>query len=349
MNPTGHLLGWVEPLWLLLLPLALLPWRYGFIRPWRYSSLGLWPEDRASVQLERALKVLGSLAMLGLVVGLAGPYRPAYEVDRPGRGAEVVLMLDRSLSMDQPFVTEGKPLTNMPGGKVLGYARPLGEDFKSKGKMARQAVSDFVGQRAADRFGLVAFSTVPLRTLEFTDKQAAVQAAIAAADVGRGLSETDIGSALLEGLSYFDQRPYTGSRILMLISDGGDHLDPDARDRIAQQALRQRVAVYWLYLRSLGNPPLQAQVDEGEAVDSLPERALHLYFQRLGVPYRAYEVDNADALREAVADVNRLENLPLLTTDTVSRRDLSAAALGLAALATVLLAAAAALGVSQWR
>jgi mxaC protein len=334
------------PWWLLALPLAVLPWRRGLLAPQLFSSLDLLGADRASLLLDRALRAAGSLAITATLLALTGPYLPAYPVERSGQGAEIVALLDRSLSMDQPFGLKGKPLQTAPGGRILGYTRPDGANAASKAKVAREVLGEFAALRRHDRFGLVAFSVVPLHVLDFTERQSALQAAIAAGRKGRGLSETDIGAALLEGLSFFDGRAYTGSRILLLVSDGGDHLAPDLREHLARVLREQRVSLYWLYLRSVGNPGLKAQADDSPgSEDSVPERALHRFFAGLGVPYTAYEVDNPDALRRAVADVNRLENLPITYTDTVGRRDLGGLCLGLALVALVLLGLASALGV----
>ncbi|MFM2068155.1 MAG: hypothetical protein RLZZ584_3064 [Pseudomonadota bacterium] len=335
-----------SPGWLLALPLAALPWRRGLLAPQLFSSLALLGPDPASLWLDRGLRGAGSLAIAATVMAMAGPYLPAYQVERSGQGAEIVALLDRSLSMDQPFGVQGKPLQTMPGGRILGYTRPMGADAATKARVAREVLGEFAAQRRADRFGLVAFSVVPLHVLDFTERQSAVQAAIAAGRKGRGLSETDIGAALREGLGYFDGRAYTGSRILMLVSDGGDHLEPELGEHLARQLRAQRVSLYWLYLRSVGNPGLQAESGDSPGSDeTVPERAMHRYFTSLGVPYKAYEVDNPDALRTAVADVNRLENLPITYTDTVGRRDLGGVCLGAALLALLVLGMAALLGV----
>ena len=75
-----------------------------------------------------------------------------------------------------------------------------------------------------------------------------IQAALAAGSVGKGLGDTDIGRALLAGAAYFEARPYVGSRILLLISDGGARLDTGTRERIAAALKQHRIGVYWLYL-----------------------------------------------------------------------------------------------------
>jgi mxaC protein len=67
---------------------------------------------------------------------------------------------------------------------------------------------------------------------------------------------------------------------------------------------------------------------------------LHRFFESLGVPYRAFEADNPEAIRTAVETINRLETSPALYVEQTPRRDYSnhAYALALCAL-SVLLAA----------
>ena len=77
-------------------------------------------------------------------------------------------------------------------------------------------------------------------------------------------------------------------------------------------------------------------------------RVLDRFFAGLGVPYKAYEVDNPDALRRAVADVNRLENLPITYLDTVPRRDLSQVGYGVALACVLALLGANLLEIKRW-
>lgn len=340
-----------HPLWLLLLPLALLPLWRPFAARLGYSSLALLPEDAASRWLDRGLRAAGVTALAALLLALAGPYRPERQVERQGQGAEIVLLLDRSRSMDQAF---GKARDGLGvGGNYSPYFSLSGEKAvadRNKGEAARRVLTQFVNQRPNDRFGMVVFSTLPMRVLDFTEKPEAVKAAIAAGQVGRGISETDIGQALQEGLAFFEQRPYTGSRILMLVSDGGDHLDAVARERLTTLMQRYRVSLYWIYIRSSRSPGLsEAEGLSPENAEAVPEYFLHSYFKNLGVPYRAYEAENPDALERAVADVSRLENLPITYTDTVPRASYAPLAYALAAGAVALLCLARWKELPAWR
>jgi len=315
-----------QPVWLWLLPLALLPLFAQVRGALPNAWVTMLPHDRASRALQWLLRAAAVLALAALVVGIAGPYRPEFEVERVGRGAEIVLLLDRSRSMDQSFGGGRNAAIRGTGPEALDYYSRLraAEGRETKGLVARRVLSEFAAKRPDDRFGMIVFSTLPLRLLEFTQKSEVIQAAIGAGNVGRGLSETNIALAVEAALGYFEDRPYTGSRIVMLVSDGGDRLDPSARERIARLAHKTRAAIYWIYIRSARSPGLLPDQAEPPAnADAVPEYFLHRYFLSLGVPYRAYEAGTPEALQQAVDDVNRLENLPITYKDTVPRRDLS--------------------------
>jgi mxaC protein len=340
-----------DPWLLVLLPLALLPlWRHSGA-PLPNGWLAYAPHDRASAWLGIVLRLLAAAVVAALVVALAAPHQPEYTVERVGRGAEIVLVLDRSRSMDQGF-EPGRPL-NAPSGtgpEALEYFNQARSRLRdSKGKVARQLLAEFTAQRPQDRFALVVFSTLPMRVLDFTAKQEVIQAAIAAGNIGRGLSETDIGRALDAALELFVDRPYTGSRIVLLVSDGGDRLDPDTREQLARALTKLRVSVYWLYLRSANSPGLRpTPQDASAAADSVPELMLHRFFESLQTPYHAYEAGDSEALKQAIADVNRLENLPITTHELVPRRDLTPWISAAALCGVLLLLAASWLEIRRW-
>jgi mxaC protein len=343
-----------EQAWALwLLPLALLPLFARAGTPLRNGWLAFAPRDRASDALGWLLRVAAALAIAALVVAIAGPHRPEYTVERIGRGAEIVLVLDRSRSMDQGFA--GAPRA-APNGRRTGpeaidyyFSQAPARLRESKGQVARQLLGEFTARRPDDRFALVVFSTLPMRVLEFTDRTDVIQAAIAAGNIGRGLSETNIGLALDAALGMFDGRPYAGSRIVMLVSDGGDRLDPESRERLAAMARKQRVAIYWLYLRSANSPGLRvAEGDAPGAIESVAELMLNRFFESLETPYRAYEAGDSEALQRAIADVDRQEKLPITYLDLVPQRDLAPWCHGLALLCVLLLLGVNLVEIRRW-
>jgi mxaC protein len=339
------------PLWLWALPLAALPLVAPGGRALDGGALARVPGDVASRAVDVVLRVASVLALAAIVVALAGPYRPEVAVERTGRGAEIVIVLDRSRSMDQGFA--GTSAARAPAGTrpeaLEHYVRQQHvRQREPKRRVAVQMLSEFAARRPQDRFGMVVFSTRPMRVLDFTSKTAIVQAAIAAGDAGRGVADTDIGLAMEAALDMFEGRPYAGSRLVMLVSDGGDHVSPDMRERIAELARRHRVGIDWIYIRSALSPGLADEAAAGAASDTVPEYFLHRFFRDIGVPYRAYEAEDPQALQAAIDDIDRLENLPLTYYDTVPRRDLAVWGYGVALAAALLLLAANLVERRQW-
>lgn len=310
------------------LPLALLPLLAPAGRTLAYSAVQLMPRDLASGLMRWLLRVASVGALGALILALAGPYRPEYEVERVGSGAEIVLLLDRSRSMDTAFARQRNPAATSGGAldatSLEAYIRnsPT-RASQSKGQVAREMLAEFAARRSEDRFAMTVFSTLPIPVLDFTQKPEAIQAAIAAGNVGRGLSETNIGLAMQSALDRFEGRPYTGSRIVLLVSDGGDHVDVDAQAAIAHRVRQHRVSIYWIYIRSSRSPGLRAPAgDSPGSADTVPEFFLHRFFESLGTPYKAYEAEDPQALQAAIDDVDRLENLPITYLDTIPRRPL---------------------------
>jgi hypothetical protein len=214
----GH--EFASPLWLLALPLALLPQWPRRRHTLDHACIDWLPRDALGDALLRGGRIAAAIAMLAAIVGVAGIGQPATELQRTGRGAEIAIVLDRSRSMDEPLVPKGR--------------QPVVDStYESKGKVARRLLSDFAQRRPEDRYALLLFSSTPMAVVSFTQHGEVVQAAIEAGGIGRGLSETDIGRALLAGAEQFERRAYSGSRILLLVSDGAAQVDPDMRERLA--------------------------------------------------------------------------------------------------------------------
>lgn len=317
-----NVLDFEMPWALLLLPLALLPLlrrrRDSITFPW----LAWLPADRAGRIVRLAWSLLALVALAGLVLALARPGRPETFVQRVGEGAEILILLDRSRSMDDHMLpSDWRSLDP----NVLLYHKG-----RQKSEVARDLLSKFVAQRPEDRFSLMYFSNRPLSVVPFTEHTEVMQAGIAAGGTGRGIADTEVGRALGAAIEAFDDRAYSGSRIILLVSDGGAHLDEATSAGIRAGLARNRIALYWLYLRSYNSATLDAQDARWE---NAPEIALHRFFQTLHTPYRAYEAEVPEDLAKAVADVGRQQNLPLEFSERIPRQDYSQVFIALAACA----------------
>lgn len=300
-------LGFAMPWALFGIIAALAPWLGAGQRSTVYSSLTMVPEDRWSRIADRMFQSFASLSLAGLVLGIAGPYLKEQWVDRIGTGAQIVLLVDRSSSMNENFA-----------GRYLG-----GAARETKSATARRLLAEFVSRRKDDLFAVVTFSAAPVYVLPLTQDHDAVLAAVASiAERGHGV--TNIGSGLAMALNFFAGRPVTGSRIILLVSDGAARIDEETRSRIAQTFADTQTRLYWIYLRNRTGARL-ADKPENPGESTTPEYFLHQYFQILGVPYQAHEADNPEALRDAITEIEKLENEPLHYRQKLPRQDLSAA------------------------
>ena len=310
------MLAFDRPWLLALLLCAVIPFVVRMLRSSGHPRLETTPRDPLSLSVDWGLKLTGAAAIVALVLGLAGLHRPGGTLERTGQGAHLVLLIDRSASMDNTFANR----------------RPDGEE-ESKAAAARRLLLDFLETRLQDRIAVAAFSTSPMLLLPMTNRREAMRGAVSGI-AEPGLSQTDVGRGLAMAFSLFEEESGTASRALLLVSDGAGVIAPDVQEFLRAEAARKASNLYWLYLRSEGSkgifePPAPNEIDSPQL---RPERHLHLFLQRLGVPYRAFEAENPEAVAEAIEEIGTLERRPLIYRERLPRRDLDALAYGAAAL-----------------
>lgn len=271
MNLFG--LEWFHPWFLLLLPLAALPW-FNHNLDKTVAWVDLVPVDPWSRFFNIGLKSLASLVIAALTLALASPSIPEQKVERVGEGAEIVLLLDRSRSMDAPFAVKHQAAAVSVGGD------------NSKRNVARDYLTEFVKNRPDDRFGFVFFSTKSINLLPLTYDKDVVLATINANALGKGLSDTNMADALLNSAKMFEGQPYRGARIVLLVSDGGQLLTDEDKERITNLYREMNLSIYWIYLKSNQAMTLESEDDDSLLWVDIPERKLHNFFKSIGVPYR---------------------------------------------------------------
>jgi len=292
----------VDHAWVLPLLILCVPALRGQEAAWvGISSLLRVPEDPLSLWVDRFLRVLAALAIACIVLGLAGLHEGARSIARSGRGAHIVLVLDRSLSMDEAFARTGEK------------AR------MSKTVAAAQMIEAFFASRPHDSFGVLAFSTQPIAAMPLTDHREAVAATMAAM-AQKALANTDIGAALESAISLFVADDPAATRVLFFVSDGAGHIPENVQADLRTKMLLQRIHLYYLYLRSGDAPPLQGGASN--AADTAQPAELDAFFRSLGVPYRAFEAENPGAITSATDAINRLETHPIAYWEKVPRVDL---------------------------
>lgn len=300
-------MNFTHPWVLILLLLALLPFFAGIFKNRQTSWNQLIPASGTTRWVNRLIKLLGLIAFTGMVLGLAGMYQTEKTFTRTGTGAHIVFVLDRSASMNETF-----------GGKVPD------KDTPAKSQVARRLLSEFVEERPHDLFGVVGFSTQPFYISPLTEHKSATQAAINSL-TSPGLAFTNVAKGLGMGLSYFQDQPHTGSRVIVLVSDGAATLDHRAQRVLREWFERYQVSLYWFFLRTengLGifSEPATARDDNPRV---MPERYLDQFFRTLPIPYHAYEIDTPESLEAAIDQLDDLESLPLVYNETIPRNDLT--------------------------
>ncbi len=299
-------IDFAHPFWLLALPLASLPWWHQGGRKMDYPALAWLETDPLSKQLTWLWQFWTSLFLLSLIFSLAAPYVKEQKIARMGQGAHIVLTIDRSSSRNENF-----------SGRYMG-----GFEKESKSAAARRLLLEFVSQREQDLFSVVTFSTAPIHVLSLTQDHEAVKAAIAAIGL-RGRGVTNIAPGLAMALEAFREHPMTGTRVILLVSDGGARIDPDTQERLRQGFEDLGVRLYWIYLRNRRSVSVLHPPKRNLSETRTPEFFLHRYFQSLQIPYLVFEADNPQSLAKAINTIGTLENRPLPYFEIVPRRDIS--------------------------
>jgi mxaC protein len=320
---------WV--LW--LLPLALLPLVLERTHSRSYSWVAMLPKDPLSSLIGLLLKILATLALLAIIIGLAGPHSLEQKVERIGVGAQIALVLDRSASMDDAFSGGGSD------GRV-------GE---TKSIAASRLMTDFVNQRQNDMIGIITFSNSAMYVLPLTENREAVLGAIRAT-AGNSLFQTNIGSGLTSAASLFDKVPDSGSRAIILLSDGAGRMSGEVQAKLRDWLQQLQANLYWIVLRQPGGLSIFDETYVPKEDQALPaEFELYEYFKTLRTPFNAYEAEDPKSLAAAMADINQKEKKPIKYLERIPGRDYSQHCYTLAALMIGLLLSVKYLEVRTWR
>lgn len=309
---------------LLLLPLALLPLLFSSQREQSYPSIGGIEADPLSLAIDWTLRIAGAIAIVALILGLGGLHRLGRTIEKSGEGAHIVLLIDRSSSMDNTFA---------------GRAPEGGEESKSAA--ARRLLKDFIIHRDHDLVGVAAFSTSPMHILPMTEHKDAVMAAVDAMDRA-GLAMTNVGRGLALSLDMQEADTSPAARVIVLVSDGAAVIDRKVQDKLRAAFARRPINLYWLFLRTAGTPGISTVPAPGEedTPQAMPERHLDKFFKSLGIAYRAFEAENPEAIALAISEIGKLERSPITYLERIPHEDLSARAFAVAAAALLVLLAA---------
>lgn len=294
-----------NPWALLLLPAALVPFWLKTHQGQLYSWLDLMPEDRLSDLANLAVKAITALMLASIVLALAGPQGQEQKIRKIGKGAQTVLVIDRSVSMEEPFA-----------GDASGHAAEI------KSMAARRLITKFIDSRPDDMMGVLAFTNSALYGVKITANRDAIHSAINAA-TSAGINQTNIGAGITEAVGLFDAIESTGSRAIILLSDGAGKISPRVKQKIMEKLNAKHLSLYWIVLREPDDISIFNK-DNHFAEDAEPPAIeLDNFFKSIRIKYKAYEADNPLALQSAIQDIDSREKNIIQYIVTVPGQDYS--------------------------
>jgi mxaC protein len=259
------------------------------------------------------------MALATLIVAGAGPYDEGGVVTKVGKGAEIVIVLDRSGSMSEGLK-----------GREQGRGDEDQGNFLSKIESARSVLLKFMQKRPADTFGVIAFNSAPISVAPLSSDRELAQAALLSAQ-SQSTGFTAIGRALALALDSFEGRPYTATRLILLVSDGDAIIEKEDQEVLKREFARHHTQLMWIYVRGerelsifdtvlAGDTIIESSIESASA-EAKQSEAMHQVFNKLGMPYQAFEVDSVDGLNKAIQDVSRATNKPSKYEYRLPRQD----------------------------
>ncbi len=323
----------LNPWALLLLPIIAMPFCLKSSQGQMYSWLDIVPQDKFSETANLILKVITSLLLASIIVALASPRGPDQKIHKTGKGAQTVMVIDRSVSMDHPFA----------GDAGFGRAAEI------KSAAARRLITNFIDSRPDDMMGVIGFTNSALYGVKITNNRDAIHSAINAA-TSSALNQTNIGSGLTQAVSLFDDIENSGSRAIVLLSDGAGKISPRVKQKIKETLEIRKLSLYWIVLREPDDisifAPNNSQFEEGSEPAPIE---LDKFFKTLQTKYKAYEADNPASLQLAIQDINAREKKKIQYSISIPGHDYSVDFIVIALFLSLLILIAKNLRVHSWQ
>ena len=224
-------MGFIGPYWLLLLPLAALPFLISVSDKFLISNINVFHQDNFSKKVNLLTKIIMSLTIIISILILANPWSNSSTITQVGKGAQLVFVIDRSVSMAKPFI----------GGDVKNKS-------EKKSLATRRILKNFIEKRPLDMIGIVGFSNSALYGSKITKNRSYTYAAIDAA-TRSSVNQTNIGSGISSGLFMFSEIKTTGSQALVLLSDGAGKISKRVKNKISTIFSEKKINLYWIIIK----------------------------------------------------------------------------------------------------
>ncbi|MGJ8633396.1 MAG: vWA domain-containing protein [Luteolibacter sp.] len=285
-----------NPLWLLLLlalpAIAILRGRAGRAVALRLPSVS----DARGIGSRPKSKVGGllfGLILLGLallIIALARPQLAKGRTEIETSGIDILMAIDVSGSMQaMDFKIQGEPVDRLT--------------------VVKQVVEKFVGERPADRMGMVGFAGRPYLVSPLTLDHDWLKKRLKEVRIGRVEDGTAIGSAIASSVNHLRDSD-AKSKIVVLLTDGVNNGGAANPVTAAEAAKALGIKIYTIGAGTRGEAPMPVQDMFGRErmamVDvEIDEESLREIAKSTGGQY--FRATDTDSLLKIYDEINELE------------------------------------------
>ena len=171
--------------------------------------------------------------------------------------------------------------------------------------------------------GVITFSNSAMFVLPLTQNKEAIKAAVNAT-AGNALFQTNIGAGLTSSAALFSEVADSGSRAIILLSDGAGRIDSDTQQKIRDWFDRFQIGLYWVVLRQPGGISIFDEDYVPKEDDPLPPAMeLYEYFKTFRSPFQAFEAEDPKSLEKAISEINLKEKKPITYSEIIPGKNYS--------------------------
>jgi mxaC protein len=165
--------------------------------------------------------------------------------------------------------------------------------------------------------GVITFSNSAMFILPLTNNKEAIRAAVSAT-AGNALFQTNIAAGLTSSAELFTSIENSGSRAVILLSDGAGRIDAKTQQKIKEWFDKYEIGLYWIVLRQPGGISIfEEDVPLHQDYQLPPQVELYEFFKTFKSPFQAYEAEDPKSLEQAIKDINLKERKPIIFEEKV--------------------------------
>jgi len=282
------MLSLAHPAWLAVGVVLIAPYFLRQRRAWHYSNTRLLEGAQRLGATGWLLTATTWVALGLLVIALAKPLKGMEYAEEVLETRDILLTLDLSLSMEGFLNWDGD---QMPPTKL---------------ELIRDAALEFVSQNQHDRLGLIVFGDDAFGVWPLSVDSRVLKGRLERLDtlLPPALRGTHVARALKRSLSHFDEMEQSDSKILLLLTDGLDSIEPEVQKQLVRRLKQSRIKLYVLGM----------QLSENTSIVKLVRELNGGYFN----------INNSDELTHAFRTIDQQEPSKVVVNRATDSRDLYA-------------------------